>query len=186
MRRLRGIWRRLPQNGVLLFFDVKPIFVKAYGGRRWTSARRVVLPKQQRRRGKFYLFLAYDVATGRRRWAYYDGKATPFVCRFMRQVRRWYPSAQVWVALDQDRAHPCTSRETQRVMRQLNLRWISLPKASPDDNPVKTIFSDVQLLVLDTSNDTNAQTTRGRISRHLKAKNQGKERKVAIAYLPDS
>ena len=186
MRRLRGIWRHLPKNGVLLFFDVKPVYIKAYGGRRWTDQQRPVLPKQQRTRGKFYIFLGYDVATGRRRWAFYDGKATPFVCRFMRQVRRWYPTQPVWVALDQDRAHPCKSRETKRVMRQLSLRWVSLPKASPDDNPVETIFSDLQLLVLDNSNGPDAATTKRRLSRHLKAQNQCKERRVAIAYLPDS
>ena len=151
-----------------------------------TSEERLVLPKQQRTRGKFYLFLAYDVATGRRRWAYYEGKSSVFVCRFMRQVRRWYRTEQVWVALDQDRAHPCKSRETKRVMRQLHLHWVSLPKASPDDNPVETVFSDVQLLVLDNSNDTDAKTTKRRMSRHLKAKNQCKERRVAIAYLPNS
>jgi len=98
----------------------------------------------------------------------------------------WYPTEQVWVALDQDRARPCTSRETKRVIRQLRLRWVSLPKASPDDNPVETIFSDLQLPVLDDSNDADAQTTKRRSSRYLKARNQCQERKVTIAYLPDS
>lgn len=186
LSRLRGVWRRLPADGVLLFFDVKPVYVKAYGGRCWTSAQRLVLPKQQRTRGKFYLFLAYDVSTGRRRWAYLDGKSTPFVCRFMRQVRRWYRTEQVWVALDQDRAHPCKSRETKRVMRQLRLRWISLPKGSPDDNPVETIFSDIQTMILDTSNDPDVQMTKRRISQHLRASNRCKEHWLEIPYLPDS
>ena len=29
-------------------------------------------------------------------------------------------------------------------MRRLKLHYISLPKGSPDDNPVETIFSDIQ------------------------------------------
>jgi hypothetical protein len=50
----------LPKNGVLLFFDVKPITVKAYGGRRFTSAQRLVLARYQKTRGLFYLFLIYN------------------------------------------------------------------------------------------------------------------------------
>ena len=54
------------------------------------------------------------------------------------------PDQAVWIAMDQDRAHPCKSRKT----RQLKLHWISLPKASPDDNPMETIFSEIQLMIL--------------------------------------
>ena len=46
------------------------------------------------------------------------------------QVRRWYSATALWVTLDQDRAHPCKSRQTRRVMRELGLHWISLPKAA--------------------------------------------------------
>lgn len=92
---MRLIWRRLPESGVLLFFDVKPVFIKAYGGRRWTSEKRLVLPKQQRTRGKFYLLLLYDVRSGRACWRYLPGKSSEYVCRFMRQVRRWYPTQAV-------------------------------------------------------------------------------------------
>ena len=117
------------------------------------------------------------------------GKSTPFVCRFMRQVRRGYPEDKypmVWVVLDQDRAHPCKSRETKRTLRQLKLHWISLPKGSPDDNPVEAIFSDIQLMILDNSNDQDAKTTQRRISRHLRAKNRCKARWIKIPYLPNS
>ena len=171
---------------MLLFFDVKPVFIKAYGGRRLTSAKRLVLPRQQRTRGRFYLFCCYEVRSGRRRWMFLGGKSTPFVCRFMRQVRRWYPAGQVWVALDQDRAHPCKSRETRREMRALKLHWVSLPKGSPDDNPVENIFSDIQLMVLDNSNDPDPRATQRRISRHLRAKNRRRERWIKISYLPNS
>ena len=34
LSRLRVIWRHRPKQGILLFFDVKVIAVKAYGGRR--------------------------------------------------------------------------------------------------------------------------------------------------------
>ncbi len=139
LSRLRLIWRHLLEDGVLLFFDVKPVFVKAYGGRRWTSEKRLVLPRQQRTRGKFYLFLLYDVRSGRARWRYLPGKGSEHVLPLMRQVRRWYPTQAVWVGLDQDRPHPRISRRTRREMRRLKLHWVSLPKRSPDDNPVETI-----------------------------------------------
>ena len=124
----------------MLFFDVKPVTVKAYGGRRWSS-KRLVLRKYQKTRGRFYLFALYAVKEGRVRWHYYHGKDSVHVCRFMRCVRRWYPEAKVWVVLDQDRAHPCKSHETRRVMRELQIHWISLPKASPDDNPCEVGYS---------------------------------------------
>ena len=137
MARIRRIWRQLPRRGRLLFFDVKPVAVKAYGGRRYTSAKKLVLPRAQKTRGRFYLFVAYDAVSGRVYWACYPGKSAHYVCQFMRRVRRWFPNQPLWVALDQDRAHPCKSRNTRRIMRALRLHWISLPKASPDDNPVE-------------------------------------------------
>jgi transposase len=104
----------------------------------------------------------------------------------MRQVRRWYPDAAVYGALDQDRAHPCKCRAPRRTLRALQLHWISLPKGSPDDNPVETIFSAIQLMILDNSNDSNVQTTQRRISAHLRGRNRRHDRWMRIAYLPDS
>jgi hypothetical protein len=180
------VWRHLPKNGVLLFFDVKPITVKAYGGRRFTSAQRLVLARYQKTRGLFYLFLIYDARSGTGHWAFLPGKSSRYVGRFMRQVRRWYPDQDVWVALDQDRAHPCKSRDTRRVMRELKLHWISLPKASPDDNPVETIFSDIQQMILDNSNDVDAHATQQRISAHLRGRNRRADRFIQISYLGDT
>jgi hypothetical protein len=174
---------------VLLFFDVKPITVKTYGGRRYTSAKRLVLARPQKTRGLFYLFTLYEVNTGRTHWAYFPGKSSQDVCRFLRQVRRWYPADQhqeVWIALDQDRAHPRKSRLTRRVMHELKFHWISLPKGSPDDNPVETIFSDVQQMILDNSNDPDAHATQQRISTHLRCRNRRRNRQIRIPYLFDS
>jgi transposase len=104
----------------------------------------------------------------------------------MQQLRRWYPTQTVWVVLDQDPAHPAKSLRTRRMMRSLHLHWISLPKGSPDDNPVETVFSDIQLMILDNSNDPDEQTTRRRISQHLSRRNRRRDRFIRIPYLPDS
>lgn len=160
--------------------------VKAYGGRRYTSAKTLVLEKRQKTRGRFYLFLLYDGHSGKIHWAFYPGKDSSYVCRFMQRIRRWYPTQNVWVVLDQDPAHPRKSRETRRTMRRLRLHWISLPKGSPDDNPAETIFSDVQQMVLDTSNDADIPATQKRISAHLRGRCRRKERYIRIPYLPDS
>lgn len=109
---------------------------KAYGGQQYTSARRLVLPRRPKTRGRFHLFLAYEVASGRVRWAHLSGKDSTYACRFMRRVRPGYPQGEVWVALNRDPARPRKSRQTRRTMRQLGLRWISLPKGCPGDNPV--------------------------------------------------
>ena len=184
--RIRQVFKHLPPDGVLLFFDVKPVAVKAYGGRRFSSAKRLVLKRYQKTRGRFYLFASYEIKNGRVRWRYYHAKSSQEVCRFMQQVRRWYPSQKVWVVLDQDPAHPRKSHQTRQVMRSLKLHWISLPKGSPDDNPVETIFSDIQLMILDNSNDPDEQTTRKRISQHLSRRNRRRNRFIRIPYLPDS
>jgi transposase len=167
----------------MVFFDVQPIAVKAYGGRRYTSAKRLVLAKHQKTRGFFYLFAVYDVKHGRVRWAFYPSKDSAAVCRFMRQIRRWYPNQAVWVILDQDRAHPCKSRRTRQTMRALQLHWISLPKGSPDDNPVETLFSDVQLMILDNSDDPNPRATQKRIGQHWRKRNRRTDRFITIPYL---
>jgi hypothetical protein len=184
--RLRFQWRHRPRGGILVFFDVQPITVKAYGGRRYTRQRRLVLARNQKTRGRFYLFTLYDVNQGRTRWAFFPGKDAKFVCQFMRRVRRWYRGKQVRVALDRDPAHPCKAHQTRRLMRSLHLHWTSLPKRSPDDNPVENIFSDVQQRILDTSNDADARTTQHRISGHLRARNRRLDRFIRISYLQDS
>lgn len=170
----------------MLFFDVKPITVKAYGGRRYTSASRLVLERRQKTRGRFYLFLAYEVNSGRRRWVFLEQKDSNAVGWFMKQVCRWYPGRQVWVVLDRDSPHPCKSRQTRSQMRKLGLHWITLPTGSPDDNPVEGIFSDIQLMILDNSNDPDSRATKRRISDYLRQCNRRPNRKLRIPSLPDS
>jgi transposase len=186
LRRLRFWWRHRPRGGVLLFFDVQPITVKAYGGRRYTSARRLVLPREQKTRGRFYLFTAYEFNRGVVHWAFLPGKGAGDVCRFMRRVRRWYPGRRVRVALDRDPAHPHKAQRTRRLMRHLGLTWTTLPKKSPDDNPVETIYSDIQQMILDNSNDPDARATQRRLSGHLRARNRRPDRRIKVWYLADT
>jgi hypothetical protein len=132
------------------------------------------------------LFLLYEVNRGRCRWAFYPGKGAVFVSRFLRRVRHWYPGRPVWVALDQDRPHPCKCRQTRQLLRELGMHWISLPKGSPDDNPVETIFGDIQESILDLSDDPEPRDTQRRISAHLRGRNRRQDRHVQVHYLPDS
>ncbi|HOC54166.1 MAG TPA: transposase [Verrucomicrobiota bacterium] len=183
LARIRAAWRSLPPDGVMLFFDIQPIAVKAYGGRRYTSAKTLELERRQKTRGFFYLFALYDAKAGRVRWAFLARKDAQALASFLRQVRRWYPDQEVWMILDQDGAHPRKCRQTRRLMRQMRLHWVSLPKVSPDDNPVETLFSDIQLMILDHSNDPNAHVTRQRISAHWRMRNRRPDRFIAIPFL---
>jgi hypothetical protein len=185
LHRLRAWWRHRPRGALLAFFDVKPIAVKAYGGRCYTTAKRLVLQRNQKTRGRFYLFLLYDVNHGRVHWAFFPGKGAAFVQQFLRRVRRWYPRQPVRIALDRDPAHPIKAKATRSMMRQLRLQWTTLAKRSPDDNPDETIFSDIQQNVLDTSNDPDERTTKKRISRHLQGRNRRLDRFIRISYLED-
>jgi transposase len=145
-----------------------------------------VLERYQQTRGEFYLFAAYEVGTGRTRWAFLPAKDAPQVCPFMRRVRQWYPQAAVWAVLDQDAAHPRQSHLTRQTRRESKLHWLSLPKGSPDDNPVETLFSDLQLMILDTSNDADRCTLQRRIGRYLRQRNRRGNRFIRVAYLDDS
>lgn len=169
----------------MLFYDYKSVTVKHYGGRRWTLDPNPVLEKSQKTHGTFYLFIAYNVASGRLHWMFQWGKSSVYICRFMRRLRKLYPSSTVLIALDQDSAHPKKSRVTKRFMHQLKLQWISLPKASPDDNPVETMNSDIQLRILDNSNDQFFWETQSRISRHLQAHNRRSNPTIRIGFMPD-
>jgi hypothetical protein len=71
-------------------------------------------------------------------------------------------------------------------MRRLRLRWIMLPKGSPDDNAVETIFSDMPRMILDNSDDPDAWATQRRISAHLRSRNRRCDRRIRISYLADS
>ena len=183
LHRLRAWWQHRPRRALLAFFDVQPITVKAFGGRRYTTEKQLVLARNQKTRGRFYLFLLYEVNGGLVHWAFYPGKGAVYVCRFLRRVRRWYPRRTVRIALDRDPAHPIKAQATRSLMRRLQLNWTSLPKRSPDDNPAESIFSDIQQNILDNSVDPDEQTTRGRISRHLRARNRRPDRFVRIGYL---
>lgn len=168
---------------MFFFFDVQPIAVKAYGGKKWTIEKELILAKNQKTKGFFYLFLAYEAKTGLVVWAFFRSKGSRYVCKFMKQLRRRFTKQSIWIALDQDRPHPRISHFTRRTMRKLNLRWISLPKRSPDDNPVETIFSDIQQNILNCSDDQDVLTTQHRISSHLRKRNNRGDRKMKFSYL---
>ena len=74
LRRLKGFWQHRRRGSLLAFFDVQPITVKAYGGRRYTREAQLILSAKQKTRGRFYLFALYEVNHGRVRWAFFAGK----------------------------------------------------------------------------------------------------------------
>ena len=162
-----------------------PITVKRYGGRVWTTARQVVLPKYQKTRGKFYLYGVYELFTGRVRWCYYDHKRSEHFIAFLRQVRRWYPGHSILVILDQDTTHPQKCVASRQEMRQLKIHWLSLPKASPDDNPIETVFSVLQGEVLAGSDAPDVPAQKQRVSTALRRRNWRKDRFIRLGYLSE-
>jgi transposase len=68
-------------------------------------------------------------------------------------------------------------------MRERKPHLISLPKVSSDDNPVETIFSDIQQMILDNSDDAEARATQCCCSAHLRGRNRCDDRSIQIIYL---
>lgn len=87
------------------------------------------------------------------------------------------------MALNRDQARHCKSRQTRRVMRGRKPHLISLPKVSSDDNPVETIFSDIQQMILDNSDDAGTRATQCCRSAHLRGRNRCDDRSIQITYL---
>lgn len=187
LARISWAIRHLPRGAVVLFMDEKgPITVKRYGGSIWTIAQRVVLPKYQKTHGKFYLFGAYELLSGRMHWRYYDRSRSVEFIAFMGEIRRWYPHQYLLVVLDQDTAHPQKSVASRQEIRRLKIHWMSLPKGSPDDNPVESIFSLLQRDILLGSNAPHVHELKRRLSRCLWLRNRRKARVVHLTYLADS
>lgn len=96
------------------------------GGRRYTSAKKLVLSRAQKTRGLFYLFVAYDVQQVYVDWAFYLGKSACYVGQFMPRLRCWFPDQLLWVALEQmllDNSNDPDARTTQhRISRHLRNR----------------------------------------------------------------
>jgi hypothetical protein len=99
------LWQNRSRGTILLFFDVKPVAVKAYGGRCY-SKKRLVLARGQKTYGLFYLFVAYEYNSGRRLWGFYAGKSSLFVCHFVKKIRRRYGKRKLRLAVDRDSPHP--------------------------------------------------------------------------------
>jgi hypothetical protein len=92
LARIRAIWRHLPPGGRLLFFDVKPVTVKLTGVAAH-AARRLVLGRPQKTRGRFYLFLG-TIRQRQVHRAFLAGKDRPTSTAM--SVRRWYPEGIWW------------------------------------------------------------------------------------------
>ncbi len=183
LRRIRLLWRPRPRQALVLFFDVHVMAVKASGGRQETSAPRLVFARQHKTRGKGSLVRLSEVTRGRTHGAFVPGKSAAAVCQFRRRVRRWYPGHAVCIARDQDRAHPCTSRQTQQTMRALQWHWIAWPTGSPDDHPVETRFSDIHAMLLANCHDADARTTHRRLRAHWRGRNRRHDRHSRIPYV---
>jgi transposase len=146
----------------------------------------LVLPRQQKTRGRCSVFAVYEVNRERVRGAFLPGQRSLFVIGFLRQIRRWYPEPEVWVVWEQEGAHPCQWRATRQAMRERKRHGGSLPQGSPDDHPVETLFSDGQLMILDNSNEAEALATKRRISAHGRGRKRRRDRHIRIPYRGDS
>ncbi len=178
--------RHLPRGSVVLFLDEKgPITVKRYGGYRWTTEKRLILPKHQKTRWKFYLLAVYDLFQGRVRWKFDDHETSVEFIAFLRQIRRWYPQQYILIVLDSDTIHPQKSGESRREMRRLQIHWLSLPKGNPDDNPTETVFSVLQREVIAGSNAPDTGEQKRCISHSLQRRNRRKDRFIQLGYLKD-
>lgn len=74
---------------------------------------------------------------------------------------------------------------SRQEMRRLKIHWLSLPKGSPDDNPLETVFGVLQDEVLVGSDPRDVADQQLQISRALQRRNRRKERFVRLKWLDD-
>jgi transposase len=156
-RRLRGLTNRLHNPPIVVAADeMGPISLKPYGGRTWArSGHPDRVPATYRRLGGTrYFFGMYDYYHDRLHDFLSPTKHARVWCRFLRYVRRHYPSgARVYLINDNLSTH--WTPRARRWARALRISMVPTPTNASHLNPIESHFATLKGDALTGSNHPN-------------------------------
>ncbi|MGA8542700.1 MAG: IS630 family transposase [Thermoplasmata archaeon] len=150
VKRLRALMNREHNPPIVVAVDeMGPISLKPYGGRTWARSGHPdrVRATYNRFGGVRHLMGMYDYFHRTLRGYLSPRKRGANWVRFLRYVRRWYPSGErIYLVQDNFSAH--TTREARREARQLKISLVPIPTNSSHLNPIETHFRSIREIAL--------------------------------------
>lgn len=135
----------------MLSFDEKgKTAIKKYGGQKFVFKGYYHIPYGQKVKGVMDLFMARNIHTGQRHYAFFDWKNSFIVTQFLEQLLEIYPSKDIYIVWDGWSAH-----RSEHIKMFLDLhsriRILPLPTRASWLNPVERDFSTIQRFCLNNS-----------------------------------
>jgi len=141
----------LPDNSVVLSFDEKgKTAIKVYGGQKYVFRGYYHVPYGQKVKGICDLFMARNIHTGKRHYAFYDWKNSFIVTQFLEKLLSLYPCMDIYIIWDGWSAH-----RSEHIKMFLDLypriKILPLPTRASWLNHVERDFSSIQRFLLNNS-----------------------------------
>ncbi|MFZ0830946.1 MAG: IS630 family transposase [Thermoplasmata archaeon] len=150
VKRLRALMNREHNPPIVVAVDeMGPISLKPYGGHTWARSGHPdrVRATYHRFGGVRHLMGMYDYFHRTLRGYLSPRKRGANWVRFLRYVRRWYPSGErIYLVQDNFSAH--TTPEARRVARRLRISFVPIPTSSSHLNPIETHFRSIREIAL--------------------------------------
>ena len=146
-----------PENTVILSFDEKgKTAIKKYGGQKFVFRGYYHIPYGQKVKGIADLFMARNLHSGKRHYAFFDWKNSFIVTEFLEKLLEIYPGVYIIIIWDGWSAH---RSEHTKMFLDLHprIKILPLPTRASWLNPVERDFSQIQRFVL---NNSDFQTVR--------------------------
>ena len=150
-------------NCIILFEDEKCLVAKAFSGYEWCFKARLI-PRNQRIKGKCYLFLFYGPHDKRVYRFYFDKAGRKNFIKTVEEISK-RTREKVYLILDNSAIHKLKREEIPA-----NIEFIFLPTYSPELNLVEPIFSSIQRELLWNQKFKNIQEVIQRVDEWLKNK----------------
>ena len=135
----------------MLSFDEKgKTAIKKYSGRKFVFGGYYHIPYGQKVRGVCDLFMAQNVHTGKRHYAFYDWKNSFIVTEFLEKLLEAYPDMNIYIIWDGWSAHRSEHTKMFLDLRP-RIKILPLPTRASWLNPVERDFSSLQRFLLNNS-----------------------------------
>lgn len=146
VKRLRELTNREHNPPIVVAVDeMGPISLKPYGGRTWAAQGHPdrVRATYKRTLGVRHLMGMYDYYHHTLRGYLSPRKRGSDWMRFLRYVRRWYPSGER-IYLIQDNLSAHTTPAGRREARRLRISFVPIPTNASQWNPIETHFRSIR------------------------------------------